>query len=216
LARFLVAWPESTQGKRRFSESPEHWPMLERYRSRVKELLNLPQQVEDGCVNPAMLHLTPEAKTVWIAFHDEIEVQLNVDGELHEVRDVASKIADNAARLAALFHAIEGVADGVSEYHMASACRVAHWHLNESRRLLAQADTYAEDDVTKMDRWLRNKFTEIAVKEMAFSEIQKLGPAALRKKEALEPVLQALSELGRLRVIPGQPRLVKLNPALLE
>ena len=28
LARFLLAWPESTQGRRPFTEPPAHWPRL--------------------------------------------------------------------------------------------------------------------------------------------------------------------------------------------
>lgn len=31
LARFLVAWPESTQGTRRFREAPANWPRLSRF-----------------------------------------------------------------------------------------------------------------------------------------------------------------------------------------
>lgn len=216
LARFLIAWPESTQGTRRFSDSPVHWPMLERYRGRLTELLNLPQQVEDGHVAPAMLSLTVEAKNLWIAFHDEIEDKLGPDGELHDVRDVASKIADNAARIAALFHVIDGADGSIGANHMANACCVASWHLNESRRLLGGGNTPAATDAVKIDRWLRKKFAELALMEMPFNVMQKLGPGALRKKEQLESALSVLSDLGRVRVVPGQPRMVKLNPALLK
>jgi putative DNA primase/helicase len=35
LARFLIAWPESTQGSRMFKESPEAWPKLEKFHQRL-------------------------------------------------------------------------------------------------------------------------------------------------------------------------------------
>jgi putative DNA primase/helicase len=216
LARFLVAAPESTQGKRMFTEAPEHWPMLERYRARITELLNLPQYVEDGRVNPALLHLTQEAKRVWIAFHDEIEVQLDDDGELRDVRDVASKIADNAARLAALFHVVEGATGDMDANTMRNACRIARWHLNESRRLLNTPTTPEASKAKRLNDWLVTKFKQQGVVKMSFTDIQHNGPAGMRKKEDLTPVLDALVELGRVKMTVGAPRMVHVNPALLK
>lgn len=58
--------------------------------------------------------LAPEAKTAWIAYHDAVEGELASGGELFDVRDVASKSADNATRLAALFHVFEGGLGAIS------------------------------------------------------------------------------------------------------
>lgn len=105
LARFLVAWPESTQGFRPFTDPPEHWPALARFHRAIAAILNDPAPMgEDGALSPVLLSMTPEAKEAWVAFHDAIESELRTGGELCDVRDVASKTADNAARLAALFH----------------------------------------------------------------------------------------------------------------
>ncbi|WP_296942263.1 DUF3987 domain-containing protein [uncultured Massilia sp.] len=216
LARFLVAAPESTQGKRMFTEAPEHWPMLERYRARITELLNLPQYIEDCRVNPALLHLTQEAKRVWITFHDEIEVQLDDDGELRDVRDVASKIADNAARLAALFHVVAGATGDIDDNTMRNACRIARWHLNESRRLLNTPATPAASKAKRLNDWLVTKFKQQDIVKMSFTDIQHNGPAGMRKKEDLNPVLDILVELGRVKMTVGAPRMVHVNPALLK
>ena len=62
---------------------------------------------EDGALSPVMMALAPDAKAAWVAFHDAIEGELRNGGELYDVRDVASKSADNAVRLAALFHVFE-------------------------------------------------------------------------------------------------------------
>ena len=45
-----------------------------------------------------------EAKKAWTEFHDEIEGELR---ESRELSDMASKLADHAARLAALFQVFE-------------------------------------------------------------------------------------------------------------
>ncbi len=100
MARFLVAWPQSTQGTRLFVDSPEHWPHMAGFNQRITEILNQAAPLNGrGGLEPQTLTLSPEARAAWIAFHDAIEVQLASGGELFDVRDVASKSADNAARL---------------------------------------------------------------------------------------------------------------------
>ena len=105
LARFLISWPESTQGTRSFTEPPEHWPHLATFDRRISEILStlVPMNIE-GCLEPALLKFSPEAKALWVEFYNTIESMLASGNELYDVRDVASKSADNAARLAALFH----------------------------------------------------------------------------------------------------------------
>lgn len=216
LARFLIAWPESTQGTRRFNEAPEHWPMLEQYRAQITHMLNLPQQVEHGRVNPSVLSMSNAGKQVWIAFHDEIEEQLGEDGELHDVRDVASKIADNAARLAALFHVMQDGEGAISSASVTNACHIARWHLNESRRLLNAPATQAESDAQVIDRWLIKKCKEKSVTAIPFGDMQRGVRKDLRPKDRLDPLLSTLSGLKRVKVSEGTPRMVHINPNLMS
>jgi putative DNA primase/helicase len=136
-----VAWPESTQGHRPFTEAPANLPHLATFHRRIAAILNQPAPIdEDGALTPALLSLAPEAKAAWVAYHDAIEGELASGGELHDVRDVASKSADNAARLAALFQQFEhgmGGAVGLDSFERAS--RIAAWHLYESRRFFGGA-----------------------------------------------------------------------------
>lgn len=63
LARFLVAWPESTQGWRPFAEPPSGWPRLAAFHRRIAAILADPVPIEgDGSLSPLMLSLSPEAK----------------------------------------------------------------------------------------------------------------------------------------------------------
>lgn len=98
LARFLVTFPDSTQGTRMFSEPPSAWPKLAKFHRRIVEILNMPiPKTEDHTLTPKLMRLSAEAKQIWIQFHDDIESELRQDGELADLRDVASKAADNAA-----------------------------------------------------------------------------------------------------------------------
>jgi putative DNA primase/helicase len=217
LARFLLSWPESTQGRRPFVEAPAHWPHLAAFHRRITAILNQPVPMsEDGALTPAVLTLTPEAKAAWVGFHDAIELELADGGDLCDVRDVASKAADNAARLAALFQMLERGAGAVALECFESASRIVAWHLSESRRFFGELALPAElADAAKLDTWLveycRRERTHLVGKSVALQ----YGP--LRSKERLDAAVRGLFELDRLQVRKdGKRTLLAINPALLN
>jgi putative DNA primase/helicase len=220
LARFLIAWPESTQGYRRFTEAPADWPALAAFNQRIGEILAHALPIDEaGILNPQLLSLSPQAKDVWITFHDAIECQLASGGELYDVRDVASKAADNAARLAALFHVFEGTDGAISAAAFQSASRIVAWHLQEARRFfgeLAQSTELA--NAAQLDRWLINYCHKNQTRIVARREIQrKVTPVHLRLKPALEDAIKELVEIGRIRYAQQAGRKdIHVNPALIE
>jgi putative DNA primase/helicase len=220
LARFLVAWPDSTQGFRPFTEPPDHWPRLAAFHRRISDILNIPAPVnDDGTLSPAMLSFTPEAKAAWVAFHDALEGELRAGGELYDVRDVASKTADNAARLAALFHVFEhGMGGAIGPDSFESASRIAAWHLNEARRFFGELALPIElGNAAKLSSWLidhcRRKRTRAVLKH----HIRQFGPGCVRNKTALDEALSELDTLGHIRQVKdGKRTLIELNPAFME
>jgi putative DNA primase/helicase len=219
LARFLIAWPASTQGHRPFREPPTNWPALSAFNKRLKELLDRPAPInEAGGLAPQVLELAPDAQLAWVAFHDEVEAELRAGGDLADVKDVASKAADNAARLAALFHAFEGDAGLVSLSAFEPASRVVAWHLSESRRFFGELALPSElADAARLDEWLLAYCRRERVASVPVSAIQKSGPGRLRQKAKLEPALGELAELGRAQSIrDGRAKTIAINPALLS
>jgi putative DNA primase/helicase len=222
LARFLVAWPESTQGFRPFTEAPTAWPALSAFHRGIANILAAPVPIEDdGTLTPAMLPLTADAKAAWVAFHDAIEGELRNGGELYDVRDVASKTADNAARLAALFQVFEhgmGAAVGIGAFEGAS--RIVAWHLNESRRfwrffgeLALPAELAA---AARLDTWLIEYCRRERTAGVSTMRVQQYGPGSLRGKGAIEAAVRELDEMGRARLVKeGRQRRIEVNPALL-
>lgn len=220
LARFLIAWPESTQGQRFFEEPPKSWPRLTTFQKRITEILERPVPMDDsGHLTPKMLMLDAQAKGRWVAFNDEVERKIAKGGKLYEVRDLASKAADNAARLAALFHVYERATAGdIGENAMSSACVIVGWYLSEAARFLSEVALPDEvKDVVMLNDWLLDRCRQSAVSEVAKTDILKFGPRRLRKKASLEAALKELTELDRVRVVTRSNRLtVCLNPELLE
>jgi putative DNA primase/helicase len=217
LARFLVAWPESTQGQRPFTEAPTNWPHLAAYHRRIAAILNQPAPIdEDGALTPAMLSLAPDAKAAWVSYHDAIESELASGGELYDVRDVASKSADNAARLAALFQQFEhgmGGAVGLDSFERAS--RITAWHLSEARRFFGELALPAElADAARLDSWLIGHCRQERTHLVPTREAQRLGP--IRDKEKLTTALRELEELDRVKMAQeGRRKTIKVNPALV-
>lgn len=216
-ARFLVAWPESTQGFRPFSEAPANWPHLAEFNRRIAAILNQPAPIDDsGALTPAMMTLTPEAKRAWVAFHDAIESELASGGELYDVRDVASKSADNAARLSTLFQVFEhetGGAVGLDCFEGAS--RIAAWHLHESRRFFGELALPAElADAARLDTWLIEYCRRKRTLSVAKNYTRQHGP--LRDGKRLDAAIRELSDFERLKLDRvGKHWTIHLNPALV-
>lgn len=220
LARFLVAWPESTQGSRPFAEPPSAWPALAAFHRRIDSILSNAAPVNaDGGLAPTLLTLTPEAKASWVAYHDVIEAELRAGGELHDVRDVASKSADNAARLAAQFHVFEhGPGGAVGHEAFEGASRIAAWHLNESRRFFGElALTIDVSNATRLDAWLIAYCRRSGTNRVPRREVQRhVTPARLRGKAALCQALLDLTEAGRAQeAVDGKRKDVLVHPALV-
>ncbi len=219
LARFLVAWPELTQGFRPFTEAPANWPHLAQFNRRIAAILEQPAPIdEEGALFPSMLPLAVDAKAAWVAFHDAIESELASGGELYDVRDVASKTADNAAWLAALFQVFEqpqGGAVGLAAFE--SASRIAAWHLNEARRFFGELALPAElADAARLDSWLIEYCKRERMHLVPTKKVQQFGPGGLREKAAIETAMRELEELERARLAQdGRRRIIKVNPALV-
>jgi putative DNA primase/helicase len=220
LARFLVAWPESTQGMRMIDpdapDGPVTWPHLAAFNQRIAAILNQPVPIDkNGVLTPALLSMAPDAKATWVQYHNSIEGELSSGGELYDVRDVASKSADNAARLAALFQLFEGASGEITVDAFEGASRITAWHLHEARRFFGELALPAElADAARLDNWLIEYCRRERTHLVATREAHRLGP--IRDKEKMKAALRELEELDRVVVVEeGRRKTIKVNPALV-
>jgi len=220
LARFLVAWPESTQGMRQIDpdapDGPATWPHLAAFHRCIAAILDQPAPInEDGALTPPMLPLTPEAKAAWVDYHNAIESELSSGGELYDVRDVASKSADNAARLAALFQMFEGAGGAIGLTAFESASLITAWHLHESRRFFGELALPAElADAARLDAWLIEYCRRKSTLSVGKNHVRQHGP--LRDGKRLDGAIRELAALDRLKLDSIDKHLtISLNPALV-
>jgi len=159
--------------------------------------------------------LTPKAKQAFITYHSAIEKELGDGGELHDVCDVASKTADNAARLAALFQWFEDPQDTIEGEYFEQASRIAAWYLNESRRFFGEL-ALPQDlaDAVRLDTWIVNYCRQKGTQKASTTVLRQYGP--IRDKKRFKEALEGLTGRGRLRDISeGRQRNIYVNPALL-
>ncbi|MEC8544182.1 MAG: DUF3987 domain-containing protein, partial [SAR324 cluster bacterium] len=218
LARFLISYPNSSIGTRRFKPPPEENPNFKAFRNRLMRILAEKLPINHKCrLEPKMLEFRPEAQELWIRFHDEVEQELQIGKSMDDVRDIASKTADNAARIAASFHVFEGgESSKISEETLDSAKSIALWHLYEAQRFFRELETSKEiSDAQKIDKWLLSKCRNQNVSHQLRREVQRSGP--VRDKNDLNRALTDLHERSRCRFVKDGKKLrIEVNPKLLK
>ena len=216
-ARFLLAWPESTQGHRPFTEPPDCWPALSSFNSQISAILDQPAPIDqNGGLQPVMMRFSPDAKKSWKDFYNAIESELKNGGELFDVKDVASKTADNAARLSALLQIFEhGMGGTVCKECFDSASQIAAWHLREALRFFSELALPVElANAARLDAWLIDYCRRSNVREIPKNHVRQSGP--LRDKSLLDTAIKELQSLDRIWAEPnGKKVTITLNPSLL-
>jgi hypothetical protein len=219
-SRFMLAHPESTRGQRLYTKPPQ-WQHLPKFRKRITDLLDIQQEpdTEHGGLDLFDLELHPKALEIWIAGYNEIESGLKPHGEYTEVGDVASKTADNAARIAGLFHLYHnGLTGRVTEQEMQSGMIIARWYLHEALRYFTNATKPANiRDADNLERCIISKCKDVNANAIERRVImQNVTPKSLRTAQTFNTAIELLKLHHRIRVGKHEGKeAIFVNPALL-
>ncbi|MBK1695556.1 hypothetical protein CKO09_12565 [Chromatium weissei] len=230
LARFLLSAPDTKMGSRFYTEPPKEWPALIQFNAQITRLLQQPLPIDCSredqgarmILIPPIMHLDTESKAMWIEFHDSVERELCRFGDFAQVRDIASKAAENAVRIAAVFKLFDQgkVGEWVEPEYMRGGIDVARWHLHEARRLFLDLDTPPElQDARELSAWLTGKGRELidATGAISLRTIGKFGPNRVRDTLRRDEAINQLVEAGHVRfpTIKRQKK-IEVNPKLLK
>ena len=212
LPRCLLAHPGSLMGTRFYQEPTNGLSCFEAYNDRITECLSQSESLtRKGCIKLPTLIMSQAAKNKWVQFFNQMEAGLSEKGQWVMIKDFASKAAENVSRLAALFHLFEGKNGEISVEHLENAVEIIHWHMQETRRLLASESIKAPvNDAQKLLNWLIEKDHTL----ITMRDIQRLS--ALRDKTQLNEAIELLIEHNVLREIKnGNKSMLELNPYCL-
>lgn len=218
LARFLVAFPMSTKGSRFLDNQPQSWNNLTAFQQRITDILTQDkQEVAEGRQSRPILEFSQKAKEDWIYFRNAIEWDLNPGGYLSDIDDFASKISNNLARMAALFHFFEGKEGDISSETLSHAATICEWYIHEFKRLFTENSAVpievsdANDLGQCLVRWCQNHPGSMGIQK---SYIAQYGPSQLRKdKVRREHALDTLVFQNQIQIQRYEKKLwVIFNP----
>ena len=232
LSRYLICHPPSTMGTRFYTPPAAVQAALSAFHERLIALLDLELPVNDRFeLKPPVMAASRAAHEIWRTYHDDTERELGKFGLYASVKDVGAKSAENAARLACSFQVWEqGPGGELLPEFMAAGVAVARWFLEDTNRLLFEAQRPTEvSDAELLSEWLttvaptltRGGAPVIVDGRMALGDILRLGPNRLRDKARRDAALRLLSPEGmddfHLRLQEqGRRRELVLNPKLLR
>ncbi len=238
IARFLLSAPLSTMGTRLYVEPPPEWRALDDFDASIKRLLNAEMPIDRSQsdkgllmrLRPPVMFLDPAAKRAFIEYHDSVERELCQFGDFAAVRDVASKSAENAARIAGVFKLFDqgGPSRHVETRYMAAGIKIAVWHLSEARRLFFEVSAPEEvTDARELSGWLCAKAPELMdgngcpivdqAGEIAIQQLGRYGPNCVRGALRRDAAIDGLEESGHVRRCErGKQKRLRVNPKLLS
>ena len=206
MSRMLVCQPKTLKGQRLWHEpSPESDAALEAYNNRLEGLLRLPMPLVDPAtreLEPAEIHLAPEAAEMWKQFADFVEKMIGPDGELEPIAGFAAKLPEHAVRIAAVMGFFEDSKMRIlSPRALAAGIEIAKFYAAEALRLFGQgsADEDTENAALLIEFIRKKKFTHVGLRYLT----RRVTPAKLKPAPIIKRAIQLLVENKHLVAIDG-------------
>lgn len=228
LARMLMLAPPSLRGTRLIGSRPEpnarDKAALTAFTDRLRTILDWPHPLVEGTRNELdqpLLGMQPGAQKCWEEYYDLVEAGMAKGGKFEHSSAFASKMLEQAGRIAAVIATMEaydpavgsmlGRADIITAEHMEAAIDLMDYLFLEQARLVGRAKVSAETtrDQGLVD-WLQNVWE---FEFVSMPDIYRNGPGAFRNKAQAERSVRVLEDHGYLlrsgpRVIDGHRRRV--------
>lgn len=189
-ARALIFTPTSTQGTRfEYGVKPGHEAM-ERFNERIIELFRLSEEDAHGFVRH-VITFEESLKPYWLGVCNAIEQEISQGGRFEYMKDHASKLADNIARVAALISCLEyGVGQPIGREALDAAISICMYCSDNFSRLFNALPQPVQDAETLL-AWLE-RFSLRGIRYMKKNRIMQYGPGCVRKKSRSDAALDWL------------------------
>lgn len=197
-ARFLVAYPNTTQGTREIHGVKQGWKYMPDFSARLKEIINEGFDIYDSGKSKKTLTFTRDAAIFWEGLYNEIEVGILSGGDYDSAPDHASKLMDNISRVAGLLCYFDSGGVEISNGYLQDAIELCLWCSEQFKSMFA-SKSQQENDADLLWMWLSGKFSD-GLTKIAKSDIQRLAPKPIRLKERLDVALGFLSERRKVEV----------------
>ena len=176
---------------------PEDQDARKKYKDLIYRIMEYPNTSD-------RINLTPEAAEAFKAFRLEIESQLRPDGDLEPVKDIASRIAGNTARVLGILHIAKYKDNASLEYitedEAMKAIQIGLYFLEHMKCILYGIEERPE---VKDAKYILSKLYDIDNHDNYDNKISKRDLQRLcqrfKKTEDMDEGLKALVEHGYIR-----------------
>ena len=193
LPRCLICEPASSIGQRLSVNTRSDDSALDDFAQRLKFVLSqtMPTWDDGRTLKPERLALSPSARTLLVEFSDKMEAAQAPRGTLSHVTGTASKVAEQAARIAGVLTLWADLkATEVQADVIANAISLAQFYLSEASRLASAALVSEKiDNAEKLRKWLLETWPH---DDVTLREVVNRGPNALRESPKALGALEVL------------------------
>lgn len=196
ISRCLISSPQSTAGSRLYKEIDIS--MMDEYKtylSKISEIMNIPPPLraeKQNELTPRNIPLSPEAKYLYVEFHNNVENKIGENGQFHTIRGFANKAPEHAVRLAGIISLFGDIHTNEISYHeMESGILLAKYYLNETLRL--HNSSYLDPELElaqKLLNWLCGHQKSL----ITLSEISQFGPSQIRNAKTARKLMGILTD----------------------
>ena len=228
LSRFLITYPDSMRGQKFLDGSKKSDVHIKAFQNRITDLLNISQSVTSAEkaspeLNQKVIRLSDEAEELFIYFNNRLQFQMQPGQLFCEDIDLASRTAENATRLACVFHVYENGLNGeISADTFDRAATICLWFFHQSKRILNEfSRPQDETDAQLLYNWLLGEFKNYQMMNgqmggghmMPVSHIYlNCRPNRLRTKSVLMSAIQGLVDRGIVQhITKPKPAYLILN-----
>ena len=206
LSRFIVAFPQSLVGQRRYipvdlSKTSE----MRDYYEHVEQLLKtpLPMRTDEKTglelneLEPRTVTLTPEAKRAWVQAYENIEAESG-NGRLFElIEGFAGKAAEHIIRLTGILSVFDNIDCQVIEKpYVEAVITLMEYYLNERVRITTMAAPDNElVSAQKLLDWIHGK--KLCV--VTLPDIYRCGPSRIKSANDARKIARVLTDHGWIR-----------------
>lgn len=211
LARFLISAPAGRAGTRIRDDAGYKAAMgqarddLDDYNAAIMRLLRQPIRWKNDSdrtlgVELDSLQFSSDARSLYVSFANAIEAEIAPSGSLAMVKAFASKLPENAARIAGtLALSADPAAAIIGAEMLAAAIELAKYYLAEAVRLVA---TGGIDPELRTAEQLRLWLLEQSADVLACRTIYQNGPRSIRQANKARAAMKQLVSDGWARALP--------------
>lgn len=227
LARALIACPEDLRGKRtlddmqRIKDKPHDNPDLIEYWARCQNLLipflgNIPRAL-DGKESPRIKiqWADQQAEQIFYQHMQAIENRQAKGKEFEYLKGYASRMAENASRIASLMTYFEG-RNTITTDDITRAFMLVEYSTAERLRYVDATPQGAQNNSEKLSSWLVDKARSKTPHKLNRTYISNNAPSPMRSNtKILQAELYKLESAGHIKQeMEGSKNVVYINPKL--